>query len=79
MVAFQAHRSPPSPAPTPSSFTPDAAQTFEPVFTEQNGTPIPTPISLSSRSDRAYLILYDTSWQGETGCPAGTRREPIGA
>ena len=40
--------------------TPDGAQTFEPVFTEQNGIPVATPISLGSPSDRAYLILYGT-------------------
>ncbi len=40
--------------------TPDGAQTFEPVFTEQNGVPVATPISLGSPSDRAYLILYGT-------------------
>ena len=44
--------------------TPDGAQTLEPVFTEQNGTAIPVPVSLGSPSDQTFLILYGTGIRG---------------
>ena len=44
--------------------SPGGAQTFEPVFTEQNGTAFPSPISLGAQSDNAYLILYGTGIRG---------------
>jgi uncharacterized protein (TIGR03437 family) len=46
---------------------PGNAQTFESIFTIQNGSPAAAPISLSPSTDQFYLILYGTGIRNAGG------------
>jgi uncharacterized protein (TIGR03437 family) len=44
--------------------SPENVQTVESIFTTQNGSVVPAPISLSPATDQFYLILYGTGISG---------------
>jgi hypothetical protein len=47
---------------TPFLLTRKATNSYEPVFTVQNGTAIATPIDLGTSTDQVYLSLFGTGF-----------------
>lgn len=54
------------PAAVAFRLTAGGAQTFEPIFTFQNGQPVATPIDLGPESDQVFLILFGSGFKNAT-------------